>query len=48
MLTLSPLSPSTVVFNPCYYPIKENLLETKCVFKHEDLKIVGLKLNKYE
>ena len=36
-----------VFFNPCYYPIEEQLLETKCLFKHQDLQIAGPKLNKY-
>ena len=33
-------------FNPFYYPIKSQLLGTKCVFKHQDLQMFDLKINK--
>ena len=37
-----------VVIIPFYLPIKSLLLKTKCVFKHQDLQIFSLILNKYE
>ena len=36
---------STTRFNLFNSQIKSQLLETKCVFKHQDLLIFGLKLN---
>ena len=35
-----------VVFSPSYCPIERLLLVTKWLFKHHDLQICGLKLNK--
>ena len=34
-------------FNPFYYPFKSQLLGAKSVFKHQDLKMFGPKLDKY-
>ena len=42
----NPLSMTIVVFNPFYRPYKSQLLGTKCEFKHQDLLIFRLKLNK--
>ena len=39
-LTLKALSTTIVVFY-VYKPIKEQLLETKCVFKHQDFQMFG-------
>ena len=36
------------LFNPFYEPFKYQLLGIKCVFKHRDLQMSGLKLNKYQ
>ena len=44
-LTLMLLIMTIVVF---YLPIKSLILGTKCVFKHQDLQRICLKLNKYE
>ena len=46
LLTLSPLITIIVVFNLFYWPIKSLLLGTQCVFKHQNLKIFDIKLNK--
>ena len=40
------LSPTIVVSNPFYLPIKSLLLVMKCVFQRQDLQMFGLKLNK--
>ena len=34
-------------FNHFYHPIRSMLLAMKGVFKHQDLQMFGLKLNKY-
>ena len=47
-LTLMLLITTIVVFNLFYLPIKSLILGTKCVFKHQDLQRICLKLNKYE
>ena len=41
-----PLSPTAIVFIPFYKPIKSLLLGMKLVFKHQDLEMFSLKLNK--
>ena len=44
------ITPNTtlVIFNWFYSLIKSLLLETKCVFKNQDLQMFGLKLNNYK
>ena len=46
--TLRPLSMTEVVLNMFLYLIKALLLEMKHVFKHQDLQMFCLKLNKYK
>ena len=47
-LTLKMPSTTIVVFNLFYWPTKSQSLGVKWVFKHQDLQMFGLKLNKYE
>ena len=35
-----------VVFNLFYHQVKSELLRTKCMFKHQELQMIGLKVNK--
>ena len=56
MLTCKPSTQQTqnicIIFLQCWPSVEDVgqtlLLETKCVFKHQDLQMFGLKLNKYE
>ena len=36
------------VFLSILYQIKSQLLRAKCTFRHQELQMIGLKLNKYE
>ena len=48
LLTLCLLITIFVVFEMFYYLIRSQLLEMKWVFKHLDLQMFGVKLNKYQ
>ena len=39
---------TVVILNPFYLAVLFAVLGKKCVFKHQDLQMLGLKLNKYE
>ena len=43
-LTLTPPSATVVVLDLLYYKVKSHLLRIKCVFKHHDLHMFGLKI----
>ena len=46
-LPLTPLGTTEVVFDP-FDMFKSQFLVAKCVFKHQDLQMLGLKINKYD
>ena len=47
-LTLLALGTTKVVFISFFLPLKSPLLGAKCMLKHPDLQMFGLKLNKCE
>ena len=47
-LTFKPFNAMIIVIDMFYEQAKAQLLGTKCVFKHHDLHMSSLKLNKYD